>query len=55
MPSIFNTFLYVTDIEVRHCVQSVRIRSFSGTYFSTFGLNAERYGVEKLRIRTLFT
>ena len=28
-----------------HCVKSVRIRSFSGRYFSVFGLNTERYGV----------
>ena len=28
-----------------HCVKSVRIRSFSGPYFSTFGLNMERYNV----------
>ena len=51
-----------------HCVKSVRIRSFSGPYFSTFGLNMERYNVSlciratvkkyqpgKLRIRTLLT
>ena len=25
-----------------HCVKSVRIRSFSGPYFTTFGLNRER-------------
>ena len=25
----------------RHCVKSVRIRSFSGTYFPAFGLNKE--------------
>ena len=28
-----------------HCVKSVRIRSFSGSYFPAFGLNTERYGV----------
>ena len=28
-----------------HCVKSVRIRSYSGPYFPTFGLNTERYGV----------
>ena len=52
-------------IKSDHCVKSVRIRSFSGLYFPTFGLNTERYfvlspnvgkyGPEKLRIRTLFT
>ena len=28
-----------------HCVKSVRIRSFSGTYFPAFELNMERYSV----------
>ena len=28
-----------------HCVKSVRIRSYSGPYFSAFGLNAKRYSV----------
>ena len=47
------------------CVKKVRIWSFSGPYFSAFGLkteryrvfrpNAEKYGPEKLQIRTLFT
>ena len=46
-------------------MKSILIRSYSGLYFPTFGLNAEIYGVfsqnagkcrsEKLRIRTLFT
>ena len=27
-----------------HCVKSARIRSYSGPYFSAFGLNTERYG-----------
>ena len=31
-----------------HCVKSVRIRNFSG-------LNVEKYGPEKLRMRTLST
>ena len=48
-------------------MKSVRIWSFSGTYFSEFGLNTEdtsylsvfnpnlgKYGPEKLRIQTLF-
>ena len=44
-----------------HCVKSVGIRSFSGTYFPAFGLNTEylsvfslnagKYGPEKLQIR----
>ena len=33
-----------------HCVESVHIRSFSGPYFPTFGLNTVRYGVS-LRIQ----
>ena len=28
-----------------HCVKSVRIRSYSGPYYSAFGLNTERYSV----------
>ena len=28
-----------------HCVKSVHIRSYSGPYFPTFGLNKERYRV----------
>ena len=52
-----------------HCVNCVRNRSFSGLYFHSFGLNmerqasylsiispnAEKYGPEKLLIRTNFT
>ena len=48
-----------------HYVKTVRIWSFSGPYFSAFGLNMKRYGVfspnagkyrsEKLQIRILFT
>ena len=29
-----------------HCVKSIRIRSFSGPYFSAFGLNTGKYGPE---------
>ena len=49
----------------KHCIKSVRIRSFSSPHFPPFGLDTERYSVfspsagkcgpEKLRIRTLFT
>ena len=28
-----------------HCVKIVQIRSFSGPYFPTFGLNTDIYGV----------
>ena len=40
-----------------YCVKSVRIRSFSGRNFPTFGLNTDagKHGPEKLQIRTLFT
>ena len=44
-----------------HCVKSVRIRSYSGPYFTVFGLNTERYGVffriqsEYGKIRTRIT
>ena len=48
---------------VEHWVKSVRIRSFSGPCFpvfitypsNLFSRNAEKYGLEKLRIRALFT
>ena len=33
------------------CLKSVRIRSFFGPHFSTFGLNTEKYGVS-LRIQS---
>ena len=36
----------LTDI---HCVKGVRIRRYSGSYFTAFGLNTERYGIS-LRI-----
>ena len=54
-----------------HCIKNVRIRTFSCPYFPAFALNKERYrygvslsvfspnaekhGIEKLRIRALFT
>ena len=40
----------MTDL---HCVKSVRSWSYSGPYFSEFGLNTERYGVS-LRIQSEF-
>ena len=30
----------------QHCVKSVRIRSYSGPYFSVFGLNTDQYNSE---------
>ena len=35
--------------KIRHCVKSLRIRSFSGPYFSAFGLTMKIYPVN-LRI-----
>ena len=32
-----------------HCVNSVRIRSFSGSYFPSYGLNTDQKNAEKLR------
>ena len=29
----------------KHCVKSIRIRSYSGPYFPEFGLNTERYSI----------
>ena len=34
-----------TNVQSNHCVKSVRIRSYSGPYFTAFGLNTERYRV----------
>ena len=34
-----------TLLRSSHCIKSVRIRSFSGSYFPVFGLNAEKYGI----------
>ena len=39
-------------LEVKHCVKSVRIRSYSGAYFPTFGLNTERYYIVSLRMHS---
>ena len=37
-------------IYIAHCVERVRIRSFSGSYFPTFWLDAERYRAEYISI-----
>ena len=47
----FDTSKHEAD---RHCVESVRIRSLSGSSFSVFGLNT-KCGPEKLQIQTLFS
>ena len=38
-----------------HCAKSVRIRSYSGSYFPSFGLNTERYGVIQSKCRKIRT
>ena len=38
---------------IKHCKESARIRSFSGPYFPTFGLNTVIYGVS-FRIQSEF-
>ena len=49
VPIICTNFtINCTNFQARYCVKSVHIRSFSGPYFPAFGL-------EKFRIRTLFT
>ena len=37
-----------------HCEKSVRIRSFSGPYFSAFGENTEKYGVLSQQPKMLY-
>ena len=40
-----NCFIKTVSGWKLHCVKSVRIQSYSGPYFPTFGLNKERYGI----------
>ena len=35
-----------TKLHLTHCVKSVRIRSYSGPYFPTFGLNADQNNIK---------
>ena len=55
--TIITNFLFKISREIqnkmhrRHCVNSVRIRSFSGPDFPAFGLNTEIYRVN-LRIQS---
>ena len=47
-------FKPIYSSNIKNCVKSVRIRSISGQYSPTFGLNTERYGVRecgKIRAR----
>ena len=37
--------IFLKNYFCNHCVNSVRIRSFSGLYFPAFGLNTEIYSV----------
>ena len=50
-------FRYFREVwtKISHCVKSVRVRSFSGPYFSAFNPNTGKYGPEKLQVLTLFT
>ena len=34
---------YLENVQGHHCFKSVRIRCYSGPYFSAFGLNTGRY------------
>ena len=49
-----NTYTYIDflfNLGIYHCVKSVRIRSFTGSYFPAFGLNTEKYSVS-IRIQS---
>ena len=41
-PSRFYSSIYIVDTLTSDCVKRVRIRSYSGTHFPTFGLNMEQ-------------
>ena len=43
--------LYFKTWDDFHCMKSGPIRSFSGPYFPTFGLDTERYGVKSVWMR----
>ena len=54
------SFIYVLHRWYLHCVKSVCVRSFSGSYFPAFRLNTERYGLcgnirTRKSLRTFFT
>ena len=42
--------IYFYFLQYSHFLRSVRIRSYSGLYFPSFGLNTEKY-IVSLRIR----
>ena len=43
---------YISEqLQVNHCVESVRVRSYFGPHFPAFGLNTERYELS-LRIQS---
>ena len=44
---------YKFSTQTNHCLKSVRIRSYSGPYFPTFGLTTERHSLS-LRIHSKF-
>ena len=41
----FEIIFNAKKLEYKHCVKSVPIRSYSGPYFSAFGLPKEKYGL----------
>ena len=43
----------IQQISHVHSVKSVHIRSYSGLYFPTFGLNMKRYGVNVFLVTLL--
>ena len=45
---------YTDESKSNHCMKSVRIRSYSGSYFPAFGLNTERYSVYRHVLRNEF-
>ena len=45
---ILNFFFFFENCRKEHCVKCIRIRSFPGLCFPTFGLNTERYSVFNL-------
>ena len=49
--AVFGQLWSTKTFTQKHCVKSVRIRSYSGPHFSAFELNTERYGVS-LRIQS---
>ena len=51
LPSRLWKFQGIYTQGIQHCVKSVRVWSYSGPFFPTFGLNTERYSAS-LRIQS---